>query len=228
MLARLPRGVRIFVLDAESTDETAAVARARGATVETRPWKGFVDARRYALARVETPWTLVLDADELVDERLRDAIVEAPGDVAGYRLRRVTALCGMPVRTAGWSDEHLLRLFRTDRARLVSSGVGPDVDVHERWVCDGPVGDLPGALIHDSYPTLASYRAKFERYTTLEANRVGPSVAALAGELALFPLRVLWSIARYRGWNDGWRGLFVAWESARYRVVVRSKALRGR
>lgn len=228
MLARLPQGARVFVLDAESTDDTVAVARAHGATVETRPWRGFVDARRYALARVETPWTLMLDADELLDERLREAIVAAPGDVLGYRVRRVTALCGVAVRTAGWSDEKLLRMFRTERARLISYGIGPDIDVHERWVCDGRVEDLPGALIHDSYPTLARYHAKFERYTTLEAGEVRPSLAALGIELLLFPVRVLWSIVRWRGWNDGWRGLFVAWQSARYRVVVRAKALRRR
>lgn len=228
MLARLPRGVRVFVLDAESSDETAAVARAHGAMVETRPWRGFVEARRYALARVETPWTLMLDADELLDERLREAILAAPADVDGYRIRRMTALCGVPVRTAGWSDEYLLRLFRTNRARVVGNSVGGDADLHERWVCDGRVADLPGAVIHDSYPTLASYRGKFDRYTSIEAAGLASSPAALAQELLLFPLRVVWSILRYRGWNDGWRGMFVAWESARYRVVVRAKALRKR
>jgi glycosyltransferase involved in cell wall biosynthesis len=228
MLARLPRGARLFVLDAESRDETVAVARAHGATVETRAWRGFVEARRYALARVATPWTLMLDADELLDERLREAIVRAKGDVDGYRLRRVTTLCGVPVRTAGWSDERLLRLFRTDRVRVVGNSVGGDAELHERCVCDGRVADLPGAIVHESYPTLASYRAKFVRYTSIEAASLRPSAAALARELAFFPLRVIWSIVRYRGWNDGWRGLFVAWESARYRIVVRAKALRNR
>jgi hypothetical protein len=197
-----------------------------GAMVETRPWHGFVEARRYALTRVETPWTLMLDADELIDERLREAIVAAPDTVDGYRVRRVTTLCGVPVRTAGWSAEYLLRLFRTGRARVLSNSVGGSADLHERWVCDGKVRDLPGALIHESYPTLASYRAKFARYTTIEAAELRPSRLALARELSLFPIRVVWSILRYRGWNDGWRGLFVAWQSARYRIVVRAKALR--
>jgi glycosyltransferase involved in cell wall biosynthesis len=214
------------VLDAESTDDTVAIARARGAQVETRAWEGFVAARRHALARVRTPWTLMLDADERLDPALRAAILAAPGDVAGYRLHRTTTLCGAPVRTAGWSSETLLRLFRTDRARLEANSVGGGADLHERWVVDGPSGVLAGTIVHDSYPTLASYRVKFARYTEIEAAALVPSRIALARELLLFPLRVLWSIAKYGGWRDGWRGLFVAWESARYRVVVRLGALR--
>ncbi len=218
--------MRTYVLDAESDDDTVAVARAHGAQVETRPWSGFVAARRYALARVATPWTLMLDADELIDDALRAAIAGAPDGVAGYRVRRVTTLCGVPVRTAGWSSESLLRLFRTARARVEPHSVGGDADLHERWVVDGPVGELPGTIVHDSYPTLAAYEAKFARYTSIEAAGLPPSWPALARELALFPARVIWSLLKYGGWRDGWRGLFVAWQSARYRIVVRAKALR--
>lgn len=202
------------------------MARAHGAAVETRRWNGFVEARRYALGRVETPWTLMLDADEFLDPISRDAIVTAGDQVAGYTLRRVTRLCGVAIRTAGWSNEMLLRLFRTDRARVEANSVGGGADLHERWIVDGPVDVLPGTLIHDSYPTLASYRAKFARYTTIEAAALRRSPLALARELVLFVPRIVWSIARYGGWRDGWRGAFVAWESARYRIVVRWKALK--
>jgi hypothetical protein len=227
--ACVPPGMRIFVLDAASVDDTAAVARAHGADVETRPWTGFVNARRYALGRVATTWALMLDADEQLDPTLRNAIIEADPSpssgqaVAGYRLRRVTMLCGRPVHAAGWSNERLLRLFRTDRARVAANELG--ADLHERWLVDGPIEDLPGAIVHDSYPTLASYREKFDRYTSVEAAALAPSTRAYVRSLVTMPLRFAWSIVRYGGWRDGWRGLFVAWQSARYRVVVRAKAL---
>lgn len=229
LLAHVPSGMRVFVLDAASADETAALARVHGADVETRPWAGFVNARRYALGRVATTWALMLDADEELDPTLRDAILGAAPStgsgqaVAGYRLRRVTMLCGRAVHAAGWSNERLLRLFRTDRARVAANELG--ADLHERWIVDGPIADLPGAIVHDSYPTLASYREKFDRYTSVEAAALAPSTRAYVRALATMPLRFAWSILRYGGWRDGWRGLFVAWESARYRVVVRAKAL---
>jgi glycosyltransferase involved in cell wall biosynthesis len=224
-LDALPQGMRVFVLDAGSSDDTAALAGACGAYVERRPWAGFVEARRYAAARVTTPWTLMLDADERIDATLREAILRADGAPAAYRLRRVTKLCGEPVRAAGWSNERLIRLFRTSRGRLVPHESGGDV--HERWVVDGPVVDLPGTIVHDSYPTLASYRAKFDRYTSLEAGALRASRLAFAREVIAFPIRFVWLWLREGGWRDGWRGAFVAWQSARYRVVVRAKALRG-
>ncbi len=183
--------MQIFVLDAESRDATAATAREWGARVETRHWEGFVGARRHALAGVRTPWTLMLDADELIDEELRAAILAAREDADGYRLRRVTLLCGRPVRTAGWSGERLLRLFRTDRARVEPNSVTGRAELHERWLVDGPVEDLAGTLVHDSYPTLASYRAKFARYTDIEAAAIAPSRRALLRAFAVFPARSL-------------------------------------
>ncbi|MBV8749506.1 MAG: glycosyltransferase family 2 protein [Candidatus Eremiobacteraeota bacterium] len=224
LLGGLPAGMPVYVLDAESADDTAAVARAHGALVETRAWGGFVNARRYALGRVATPWALMLDADEVLDPTLRAAILGARGDVAGYLLRRVTMLCGRAVRAAGWSNEKLLRLFRTDRARVAANAIG--ADLHERWIVDGPVAELPGAIVHDSYPTVASYREKFDRYTSVEAAALQPSSGAYLRAVATMPARFVWSLLRYGGWSDGWRGLFVAWESARYRVVVRAQALR--
>ena len=220
--------MRVFVLDAASSDDTASIARARGAQVETRPWAGFVNARRYALGRVATPWTLMLDADEQLDAALTGAILAArpstgSAEIAGYAVRRVTMLCGRPVHAAGWSNERLVRLFRTDRARVAANAVG--ADLHERWIVDGPIANLPGAILHDSYPTVESYRVKFDRYTSVEAAALTPSRRAYLRALLTMPLRFVWSLVRYGGWRDGWRGLFVAWESARYRVVVRAKAL---
>ena len=225
MLARLPAGVNVFVLDAGSSDDTVAIAKAHGARVETRRWMGFVSARRYALERVTTPWAFMLDADELIDETLRDAILQSPETgIAGYRVRRVTMLCGRAVHAAGWSNERLLRVIRTDRARVAGSRNG--AQVHERWSVDGEVDYLAGAIVHDSYPTVASYHEKFDYYTSVEAQALPPSWPNYAAAMALMPLRFAWSIVRYGGWRDGWRGPFVAWESARYRVIVQRKALR--
>jgi len=227
-LAGVPAGAQIFVLDAESTDATVEIARAAGARVEVRRWYGFVDARRYALACVRTPWTLMLDADETLDPTLAAAIVAAAGDVDAYRLRRVTALCGVPIRSAGWSNERLIRLFRTDRAGVSAHSVGGGADLHERWSVAGQVGDLPGAIRHDSYPTLASYWEKFDRYTSIEASAIGGSPLRLAQAALVGSARFVWSLVRYSGWRDGRLGFFVAFASNWYPVVVQWKALRAR
>ncbi len=220
--------MRLFVLDSASTDATVAIARAHGADVEVRDWRGYLDARRYALTRVTTPYTFMLDADELLSDGLRDALATGLGGCEGYRVRRVTMLAGRAVRAAGWSAERLVRCFRTDRARVVADSVGGAADLHERWVVDGRIGDLPGMIVHDSYPSVASYHAKFRRYTAIEAAAIGPSPLALLRELVQLPARLAWLWLRYAGWRDGWRGAFVAWHSARYPLAVQWRALRAR
>ncbi len=224
-LASAPPGARVFILDAESVDATVAIARATGAMVESRRWTGFVDARRHALSRVTTAWTLMLDADETLDRALCAAIVAAPDDVDAYRVRRITTFCGRRIRTAGWSNERLVRLFRTASIRLEPHSVGGGADLHERWVSDGRIGTLAGAIIHDSYPTIASYREKFARYTRIEAAAVRGSVRGLLGAVIVGVVRFPWALLRYGGWNDGWRGVFVALSSAAYPIVVQCRAL---
>jgi glycosyltransferase involved in cell wall biosynthesis len=215
----------VFILDAESDDATVAIANAAGATVERRPWAGFVAARRYALAQVRTDWTLMLDADEVLDADLRAAIAAAPDDADAYSVRRVTRFCGRRIRTAGWSNEKLIRLFRTASARLEAHSVGGGADLHERWMSDGIVAELGGAIIHDSYPTLGSYREKFARYTAIEAAGVRGSASGLLGAFVMALARFPWALLRYGGWSDGWRGVFVAASSAAYPLVVQWKAL---
>jgi hypothetical protein len=198
--------------------------------VVVRPWAGFVAARRFALSLVQTSWTLMLDADERLDQPLRDAIsaAEAHG-FDGYRMRRTTYFCGRPVRGAGWGDERLLRLFRTGAAHLVAMpAAGGSAELHERWIVAGAVGDLAGTLHHDSYPTLASYRAKFARYTSLEAQGLRATPLDGARAVVRAAARVPWLFVVRGGWRDGWRGAYVSAASAFYPAVVTLKALRRR
>jgi glycosyltransferase involved in cell wall biosynthesis len=228
-LASLPAGARVLVVDAESSDATVALARAWGAQVDVRPWNGFVAARRYALERVDTPWTFMLDADEALDAELRGALtaLDPPSDIDGYAVGRSTYLCGRPIGGAGWGDERLLRLFRTGGATLEAApAAGGTADLHERWSVAGAVGALPGRLLHDSYPTLRAYREKFARYTSLEATGLPHSLPGLLRALTAAPARALWLYAGRGAWRDGWRGAFVAAASACYPVVARWKALR--
>lgn len=192
------------------------------------PWEGFVTARRFALAQVRTPWTFMLDADEALDERLRASLLAAqPGAATdGLETGRVTYVCGRPMRAGGWGGESLLRLFRTDRARLEAQpAAGGKAALHERWRVEGAVERLEGTLLHDSYPTLASYWEKFDRYTTIEAEALRASALDVLRAFAVAPARFVWLLFGRGGVRDGRRGAFVAFGSALYPCVVTVKAL---
>jgi len=227
-LASVPQGAPLLVIDAESQDGTAALARAHGARVIVRPWSGFVATRTFALGCVGTPWTFMLDADESLEPELSQALtgVRAPISTDAYRVKRTTYFCKRPMRNGAWGREAPVRLFRTERASLVAEpAAGGSAEIHERWVVPGEIGSLGGTLVHDSYPTVGAYRTKFARYTSLEARGVRPSPVALVCALATAPLRAAWLIVGRGAWREGWRGLYVALASASYPVAVAFKAL---
>jgi glycosyltransferase involved in cell wall biosynthesis len=223
-ITSLPHGVEILVVDAHSDDNTVRYARGAGARVFERAWTDFVDARCFALAQIATPWALLIDADEALDDRLRDAILAASGEAAGYRVRRTTYFRGKPMRM--WSDEPLLRLVRTDAARIEAQpAAGGDAALHERLVCDGDVRELSGTLLHYSYPDARVYREKFSRYTSIEARALPPSLPGLARAALLVVPRFLRSMLRRGAVLDGPRGWYIAWYSALYPAVVAWKSL---
>jgi len=225
----VPSGSPVLVIDAESRDATVALARSHGARTLTRPWAGFIATRRFALGEVKTAWTFMLDADEVLDARLRAALARAAPDARtdGYRVARLTYFCGRPMRGGAWSREAPLRLFRTAVAELrAHPAAGGAADVHERWVIPGKVARLCGVLHHFSYPSLRAYGEKFARYTALEAQALKGSPLTLVRASAIVCPRIVWSFIVRAGWRDGWRGAYVAVASALYPAVVAWKALR--
>ncbi len=224
-MTSLPHGMRAFVLDAYSDDHTVEFARSAGADVESREWTNFVDARRYALSRITTPWVLLIDADEALDDVLCEGIKTAAGDADAYVVRRTTYFRGKPMRM--WSNEPLLRLARRERVHVEPlPATGGSAALHERFVCDGSVAELPGTLLHYSYADGTEYREKFNAYTSIEAKGLSRDPGRFLTQMLLVPLRLVNNLLAKGALLDGPRGWYVAWYSALYPAVVSWKALR--
>ncbi|MBB5911868.1 glycosyltransferase involved in cell wall biosynthesis [Nocardia transvalensis] len=67
VLAAVPPGYRVIVVDNASTDDTAAVARAAGATVVSERTPGYGSAVHAGVCAAETPVIAVLDGDGSMD-----------------------------------------------------------------------------------------------------------------------------------------------------------------
>ena len=98
LLARLPEGYRAIVVDNGSTDRSAEVARAHGATVVAEPRRGFGSAAHAGLLAATAPMVAFCDADGSMDPRDLPRVVDpvAAGDVDLVLGRR------MPTHRSAW------------------------------------------------------------------------------------------------------------------------------
>ncbi len=216
----------VLVLDACSRDHTVQFARGAGAEVVQREWTDFVEARRFAVSQVRTPWVLMIDADEALDDVLLDAIADCSGDADAYIVKRTTYFCGRPMRI--WRNEPLVRLLRVDRAILEAHpAAGGRAALHERWTSPGTTGALAGTLLHFSYQDYTSYRVKYDAYTTAEAHGIRGSAIGFARAWMAGVLKFWWLLFAKASLLDGIRGIYVAYKSAMYPAVVARKALAG-
>ena len=152
----------MIVLDTGSTDGTQDLARAAGATVLSAPWTGdFAAARNLVGEAVQTPWTLVLDADETLIQAdgplLREQIAHPTADA--YNLRIIS----LADQAEHLSEAYVTRLFRTDpRIRWtgrVHEQVIPSIQQHGLELTLSPV-----RILHAGYlQSVMAARHKAER-----------------------------------------------------------------
>ena len=211
----------LVVVDAESTDKTAQIAREFTDHVYVRPWPGFAAQKNFGLEQATGDWTLSVDADEEVSRELREeieAVLAASGAAcAGYRIPRRNLFWGRFIRHGGLYPDWQLRLFRRGRGRFV------DRAVHESVEVEGEVGRLRAALVHRSYRDVADFLARADRYSTLAAEEwLGSGRPARLSDLLLRPAGRFLSMYVVRaGFLDGWRGFLLAALYAYY-VFIRS------
>jgi (heptosyl)LPS beta-1,4-glucosyltransferase len=208
----------VVLVDSGSRDQSLRLARQAGARVLRRPWKGFSETRNAAFKDCRAAWILVLDADENPDGGLLAAIERAvKHEPEGlWAVNRLNYFLGSPIRHGGWHPDRQLRLFKKGAARFNGR------IIHEGMEATAPgarVRVLDGLLHHHSYPDLASYLARLNRYTTLQAQeryqRSGARpVGALLRMLADPPLTFAKMFVLKAGFLDGALGLHLALLSA--------------
>lgn len=202
----------IIVLDSGSTDATVEICRRYTDKVLVTDWPGFGPQKNRALALATCDWVLSIDADEWLDDALREAVREAiaRADAQGFRLQRLSSYCGRYMRHSGWWPDEVLRLFRRNAGRF------SDHRVHERVMVEGRVGTLPGLLLHESYRSLDQVLEKVNHYS-----REGALDLHGRGQRASLGTAVghgLWAFFRTwilrRGFLDGREGFIVAVSNA--------------
>ena len=213
-----------IVVDAESSDRTADLARADGARVFVRPWPGFGAQKNFGMEQVSSEWILIVDADERVTPALQAEILARmdewkDGEPVAYEIPRKNFFYGQWVRHAGVYPDYQIRLFRQGSARY------NDVPVHENLIVEGAIGKLSNPFEHYTERRIQDHFRKFGLYTTLAAQEKGRTIHAVhASDLVFRPLVVFFkSYVLKNGYRDGIRGLIVSVFASMYTFVKYAK-----
>jgi glycosyltransferase involved in cell wall biosynthesis len=176
----------IHVFDSESTDRTAAIARAHGATLTTRPFDTYAKQRNAALQLpFRNPWVLVLDADERATPELsaeiQNAVVDVPASVSAFSIRRRDFLWGTWLKHAQLTPFYL-RLLRLGHVHYTR-------DINEVVEVDGDIRELASPLDHLAFSKgLSHWISKHNEYSSREAELLasGDAVHGASLRSALF------------------------------------------
>ena len=204
-----------IVVDSNSTDRTAEIAREMGAKVVLRPFDGHVQQKNFALDQATGDWVLSIDADERVTPGLAEeirAVVAGNRPGVAFSMPRKSWYLGRWILHGGWYPDRKLRLARQGKARW--SGTNP----HDHLYADGPTADLRGDLVHYTYRDISDHLRKIDQYTTIAAREMAArGVGHPLLRMALHsPLRILRMYVLKAGFLDGQAGFVLAVLSGYY------------
>ena len=110
---------KIFILDSGSTDETLNIAKTYGAEIKNNVFINHPKQWDFALKNfnIVTPWTIGLDADQVVSPELFDQLKHFRDtdfeNVNGIYFNRKNYFQGSWIRYGGYYPIYLLKMFRT-------------------------------------------------------------------------------------------------------------------
>lgn len=216
----------VLLVDGDSWDQTAEVAKRCGANVIQQPWLGFGKQKQFAVDAARTAWVLSVDADEWPSDALLMALQRLSLDdpSIGYSLRRQTYFLGSRVKYSGWGDDHVLRLFNK------AIGHFDDRIVHEKVIHRGTTQTLEEPLLHYSYRRQSDVQRKSARYARLSAKH-----AYVTGKINSVQFKAMtspwWAVFKTlilkAGFLDGLTGIQIAKMNAKtvarkYQLLTRA------
>ena len=216
-LASVEWADQIVVVDCDSGDETAEIAREAGAEVYREPNRDNLNINKnIAIDHCNGDWILVLDADEIIPYDLAGEmrVIVNEGKHDGYLIARRNNILGLWLKHGGQYPDWQLRLFRRGCGRF------PAEHIHERIKVEGSIGRLHCPFDHYPYDNMDDMIRKGRFYAEFESKYLynkGVRISSVGLILKAGINPALRFIRRYLfkgGFLDGVPGLITAYLDA--------------
>lgn len=227
----------VVVVDMESEDGTADLARKLGARVFSHKKLEYVEpARNFAVSKAKFDWILVLDPDEIVPvslaKKLKKVVREQKlsGDITYVRIPRKNMVFGKWMRYSRWWPDYNIRFFKKGAVKWSNQ-------IHVQPKVKGKGLDLEAvlemAIVHHHYDSISQFVQRMDRYTTQQLKVLQDNDYVFRWQdLVIKPMGEF--LSRYfsgEGYKDGLHGLALAmlqsfselvlylkvWESGRFK-----------
>jgi glycosyltransferase involved in cell wall biosynthesis len=169
----------VFVVDSQSTDESARIAEEYNARLVQFRFNGsWPKKKNWALETLpfRHDWVFILDADEVLppeaEAEFRGIVCDPNHSMDGYWINRRFMFLGKWLEHAYYPNWNL-RLFRHRLGRYeklsdANTGSG-DNEVHEHVIVKGATGHLNCEMDHYAFPSVEVFIEKHNRYSNWEA-----------------------------------------------------------
>lgn len=215
----------VVVIDDESTDRTAELARSHGAKVFPRAMDIEGRQRNFGFEQATQPWILSLDSDERVTPELAQEVgveisrYDDDAGVTGFAIPIKTFIGSRWIKGAGYYPARKTRIFRKGKMRY------EEARVHPRALYEGKILELNGDILHYSCDNLGQFILKFNRETTLEAEKwiLDKRKIGLLKALRKTVDRFLKNYLLKGGWSDGLMGYVMSLFHGLYQLITYAK-----
>lgn len=208
----------LVVLDDDSSDGTAGIAKRYTDKVFSRKMDIEGAHRNYAYSLAKNEWVLSLDADERVSQELAEELLvlfkTTPKDKA-YSIPIRTFIGKRWIRYGGWYPAPKVRLFEKVSFKY------EEAEVHPRVFIQGSCGRLTKDIIHYSYRDFHDFFVSLNNQTTLEAKKWFKEKRKIGFSKMCrkFVDRFLKSYILKKGYRDGLLGLVVSYSGGLYQFM---------
>ena len=207
----------VIVVDSGSTDKTVDIAKKLGAKIFVRKFDDYSNQKNFAASKTVGEWVFSLDADEVAAEQLSEEVKSAVKvkDYNAYLIPRRNFILRAEIKYTRFSPDKHIWLWKKEKGKWVGK-------VHEEVKVDGWVGELKNAKIHYQYETVGEFLSMMNKYTERMADEAIEKGSRFS-LLRLFFAPTLSFFRRFfykKGFLDGWRGFFLSYLMAIYRMTT--------
>ncbi len=158
----------IVVVDSYSNDRTLEICKKYGCKIVQREFNGFGSQRQYAAGLTTHAYIISIDADEVIDEQLRQSIIDLKKrgfDHRVYKLKINNYFCGKVLHHCGFQPFEQVRLFNKRYAHWDLRDVADSLS-YSNSISPAPIS---GSIQHYRCSTIEEHISKENRLAALRA-----------------------------------------------------------